>query len=113
MPKESKKSKTTERIWNLKIFKQKTITKKDFEENKEDIVNMMENLVKIVNNPSLFVYEVHCETFKQYFKLSTKILRYLDEKEMKEVEKITNFYKDKCKSSWFAKPRVVVDEDFL
>ena len=113
MPKELKKSKTTERIWDLRIFKQKTITKKDFEENKEDIINMMENLLIIVNNPSLFVYEVHCEMFKQNFKLFTKIYRYLDEKEIKEAEKITNFYKNKCKFIWSVEPKLVVDEDFL
>ena len=113
MPKESKKSKTIERIWDLKIFKQKTITKKDFEENKEDIVNIMENLVRIVDKPTLFVYKVHCEEFEQFFKISTKILSYLNENEMNKVEKITKFYKDKCKSSWSVKPRVVVDKDFL
>lgn len=113
MPKESKRSKTTERIWDFKIFKQKTITKKEFEENKEEIVKMMENLLRIVDKPTFFVYKVHCKEFEQFFELSTKILSYLNENEMNRVEKITKFYKDKCKSSWFAKPAVYVDEDFL
>ena len=113
MPKESKKSKTTEKIWNIKIFRHKTITKELFEANKEDIVNIMENLVIIVDEPTMFVYKVHCKEFEQFFELSTKVLIYLNENEKNKVKKITKFYKDKCKSSLSAKPRIYVDKDFL
>jgi len=109
MPKKTKKDKTTERTWNLKIFKQRTITKEEFEENKEDIMNMLENLYQIVENSSLFIHEIHCNSFKQVFSFSTKILRYLDEEEMNQIKKITKFYKEKCDSRP-AKPQVHVDD---
>ncbi len=107
-----KKSKTIERIWNLKIFKQKTITKEIYEENKDGIREIMDNLLIVVEEPALFNYEAHCEDFKQFIKLSTKILKYLDTDERKFVAKINKFTKEKCKSVWSVKPRVVINEDF-
>lgn len=106
------KSKTRERIWDLKIFKQKTITKENYEENKEEIKEVMENLLVIVGEPALFNYGAHCEDFKQFLNLSTRILRHLNADEKKQIIKINNFTKEKCKSVWSAKPVVVVDDDF-
>lgn len=111
--KKKSKSKTRERVWDLKIFKQKTITKENYENNREEIKEMMQNLLVIVNQPSLFNYEIHCDEFKSFLKLSIKILRYLDEMERKQIARINKFTKRKCKKSWWAKPVVYIDDDSI
>ncbi len=67
--------------------------------------------LKLVDESTMFVNKIHCKEFEQFFELSTKILIYLNENEKNKIKKITKFYKDKCKSSLSAKPRIYVDKD--
>ena len=92
----SKKTKSREREWDLRIFKQKTVTKEEIEEDIKFIKNQIENFIIIVKNQSLFNAEIHCEGIKKFLELSPKFLKYLEETDHKDVAKINQFYKDKC-----------------
>lgn len=92
----SKKEKSREREWNLKLFRQKTVTKEELEEDLKYIKNHIENYIIIVDNPSLFNTSIHCEGIKTFLALSPKFLKYLDEDDRKNVSKINSFYKENC-----------------